>query len=264
MPLFTLLCCLLCCVGCRRRCHRKRMKKTLEALAKHPELKAAVEAASGTSLPVAGWKRRVHAALDANPRLKEAVSAAVVAHKAEEKEAGAAQHDPSGRHHRGLFRCCRCVAVCSGTFMLVSLVCSLLQQPPPPPQEQREGGGGGGGGDAGEEYEEGQQPENAPEPNPLVGFLFAVVGGLSIILACSLLCKLCRCCCRCLCSSTDSSRAEEQTSSGARSSGAVTIDVPPPTPLGYTALPSEPLAAGLTVHIVEAQREQPPKPLEAL
>ena len=51
---------------------------------------------------------------------------------------------------------------------------------------------------------------------------------------------------------------------GARSSGAVTIDVPPPTPLGYTALPSEPVAAGLTVHIVEAQREQPPKPLEAL
>lgn len=78
---------LLClCSGCARKLRKKPegakgdMKAVLVALADpaNAELKAALEDAAGVGLPSGpGWKRRVRAALEANPELKVAVDAAV-------------------------------------------------------------------------------------------------------------------------------------------------------------------------------------------
>jgi hypothetical protein len=179
-----------------------------------------------------------------------------VAHKADEEEAEAKVM----RHHRGLFKCCRCLVVFSATFMIVSAVCSLLQRPPPQQQQQQQQQQQGEAGQGSDE-----------EPNPWVGFLFAALGGFLLILALSALFKACRCLCGCLCGSCGAKGADD-VEAGVGSD--VTIDVPPPTPEGYTALPSAPApmvtstdyeskAAELTVHFVQAE-DEPPKPLEAL
>ena len=198
------------CRRCAKKSKRAKMKHVLKTLHEHPELKAAVEDAAGTSLPVPGWKCKMVQAINANPELKAAVENAAQMQMPQggRGKQGAARKEADGNVQGSRCgRCCAIIMIVFSTMFLVSLFSTVIGLC-----------GGGEGmegmdmeGADGSEYQgetegEGEvgvfgDEEAMPESDPLAGFFFSIFFGFLLIMTCSLCCKCLRClykqCCLC-------------------------------------------------------------------
>uniref|UniRef100_A0A7S2SWP1 Uncharacterized protein n=1 Tax=Rhizochromulina marina TaxID=1034831 RepID=A0A7S2SWP1_9STRA len=154
--LVVILVSLACCVRCGHKC--RRMRRIHRALLANRELKQAVQDAAGTPVPSLRWRRKVFAALQANPSLKNAVDAAIV----EQAKI------PAG--HRSQHPGARCAGRCLKSMAFALLGCFIMAL-----------------------------LLGSGSTSPLVGFLFAVIGGMSLILILSLVYQATRALCTLAC-----------------------------------------------------------------
>lgn len=123
--LFLLLLPCMCCVTrVHHARHRRRMRQSLRALESNTELRSAVEAAAGTPVPTPGWKCKIHAALEANPELRQELDKAMTALPAPER--------PPMFRHRGfrIFALVFSVGFIMSLFMGAAVVTAGLMMNP--------------------------------------------------------------------------------------------------------------------------------------
>lgn len=185
------------CGRCAKRKRQAQMKHLLKTLHAHPELKAAVEDAAGSPLPLPGFKHKMLAAINANPELKTAVEDAT--QQKLPRGPRAAPAAPPAKDGKGASKCSRCVAmvlVVISTLMIIGAASGLCHHHDD--AEMMEPEGGEPVWDE-EEYEAHAAAQD--DTSPLAGFLFSIFFGFMLIMTCNLLCKcvraLCVKCCGC-------------------------------------------------------------------
>jgi len=199
------------CRRCSKKNRRAKVKHVLKTLHENPELKAAVEDAAGTPLPLPGWKCKMVQAINANPELKAAVEDAAqmqmpLSHGRNNRVAQK-QGDAKTQTSR-CGRCCALLMIVFGTCFLVSLFSAVISLCD---------GGMDMDGDEGMNgmvmtdadgnqilvQGEGEEAMSSPPPeaDPLAGFFFSIFFGFLLIMTCTLCCKCLRClykqCCKC-------------------------------------------------------------------
>jgi hypothetical protein len=247
------------CAGCGRKLSRPHdhdglhgskkgeMKAVLAALADpaNTELKAALEDAAGVTLPSGpGWKRRVFAALNANPELKAAVDTAVAESsrllrdgddddEADEEKVVLVDVEKQGSaggrssstaapvQHPGAVcaaRVMKCWAFVMA-FILVAFFLNLVSRGPPPPRDDEEEKAAGGSEDNATNEDGSSSADGGPPPrSPLEGFLFSIFSGFFLIFVCAALFRLLKKCATLCCGATAADTAEAAAAAAATGS----------------------------------------------